>query len=74
MAKDVFDTSSAIELRDALNVVLLNSSRFNWKPYEALTQAYSVYLNILFREGDTSKDMGASKTCNPSSFFGFFSS
>ena len=51
----VFDTSSALELRDALNVVLLNSSRFNWKLYEAFTQAYSAYLNILFKEDNTSK-------------------
>ncbi|MGC2668738.1 MAG: hypothetical protein WA220_06105, partial [Candidatus Nitrosopolaris sp.] len=57
MAKDVFDTSSAIEMRDALNGVLLNSSRFNWKLYEAFAEAYSVYLNILFREGNTSKDL-----------------
>ncbi len=57
MAKDVFDTISAIELRDALNGVLLNSSRFNWKLYEAFTEAYSVYLNILFKEDNTSKNL-----------------
>ena len=48
---------TAIEMRDALNGVLLNSSRFNWKLYEAFAEAYSVYLNILFREGNTSKDL-----------------
>ena len=57
MARDVFDSSTAIEIRDALNGVLLNSSRFNWKLYEAFAEAYSVYLNILFREGNTSKDL-----------------
>ena len=57
MAKDVFDSSIAIEIRDALNGVLLNSSRFNWKLYEAFAEAYSVYLNILFKEGNTSKDL-----------------
>ena len=57
MARDVFDSSTAIEIRDALNGVLLNSSRFNWKLYEAFAEAYSVYLNILFKEGDTSKDL-----------------
>ncbi|MDQ6862607.1 MAG: alpha/beta fold hydrolase [Thermoproteota archaeon] len=57
MAKDVFDSSTAIEIRDALNGVLLNSSRFNWKLYEAFAEAYSVYLNILFKEGNTSKDL-----------------
>jgi hypothetical protein len=57
MAKDVFDTSSAIELRDALNGVLLNSSRFNWKLYEAFTEAYSVYLNLLYKEDNTSKNL-----------------
>ena len=57
MAKDVFDSRTAIEIRDALNGVLLNSSRFNWKLYEAFAEAYSVYLNILFREGNTSKDL-----------------
>ena len=36
MAKDVFDSSTAIEMRDALNGVLLNSSRFNWKLYESI--------------------------------------
>ena len=50
------NTSTPIELRDALNGVLLNSSRFNWRLYEAFTKAYSVYLNILFKEGNTSKD------------------
>ena len=55
MAKDVFDSSSGIEVRDALIGVLLNSSRFNWKLYEAFTEAYSVYLNILFNE-NTSKN------------------
>jgi class III poly(R)-hydroxyalkanoic acid synthase PhaC subunit len=57
MARDVFDSSTAIEIRDALNGVLLNSSRFNWKLYEAFAEAYSVYLNILFKEGNTSKDL-----------------
>jgi len=57
MAKDVFDSSIAIEIRDALNGVLLNSSIFNWKLYEAFAEAYSVYLNILFKEGNTSKDL-----------------
>lgn len=57
MAKDVFDSSTAIEIRDALNGVLLNSSRFNWKLYEAFVEAYSVYLNILFKEDNTSKDL-----------------
>ena len=57
MAKHVFVSSTAIEMRDALNGVLLNSSRFNWKLYEAFAEAYSVYLNILFREGNTSKDL-----------------
>ena len=57
MAKDIFVSSTAIEIRDALNGVLLNSSRFNWKLYEAFAEAYSVYLNILFREGNTSKDL-----------------
>ena len=47
--------STAIELRDALIGVFLNSSRFNWKLYEAFTEAYSVYLNILFKE-NSSKD------------------
>jgi poly(3-hydroxyalkanoate) synthetase len=61
MAKDVFDSSTAIEMRDALNGVLLNSSRFNWKLYEAFAEAYSVYLNILFREGNTSKDLAELK-------------
>ena len=56
MAKDVFDTSSAIELRDALNGVLLNSSRFSWKLYEAFTEACSVYSNVLFKQDNTSKD------------------
>jgi len=58
LAKDLFDTSNAIELRDALNGVLLNSSSFNWKLYEAFAEAYSVYLNILFKESNTSKDLG----------------
>lgn len=57
MAKDVFDTSTAMELRDAWNGVLLNSARFNWKVYEAFTEAYTVYLNILFEESDSSKDL-----------------
>jgi hypothetical protein len=57
MAKDVFDSSTAIEIGDALNGVLLNSSRFNWKLYETFTEAYSVYLNILFKEGNTLKDL-----------------
>ena len=56
MAKDVLDTSSAIELRDALNGVLLNSSRFSWKLYEAFTEACSVYSNVLFKQDNTSKD------------------
>jgi hypothetical protein len=56
MAKDVFDTSSPIEVRDALKEVLVNSSRFNWKLYEAFTEAYSVYLNLLFKEDNTSKN------------------
>ena len=57
MARDVFNSSTAIEMRDALNGALLNSSRFNWKLYEAFAEAYSVYLNILFKEGNTSKDL-----------------
>jgi polyhydroxyalkanoate synthase subunit PhaC len=57
MAKDVFDSSTAIEIGDALNGVLLNSSRFNWKLYETFTEAYPLYLNILFKEGNTSKDL-----------------
>jgi hypothetical protein len=57
MAKDVFDSSTAIEIRDALNGVLVNSSRFNWKLYEAFVEAYSVYLNILFKQDNTSKDL-----------------
>jgi polyhydroxyalkanoate synthase len=57
MAKDVFDSSTAIEIRDALNGVLVNSSRFNWKLYETFVEAYSVYLNILFKEDNTSKDL-----------------
>jgi hypothetical protein len=57
VAKDVFDSSIAIEIRYALNGVLLNSSRFNWKLYEAFAEAYSVYMNILFKEGNTSKDL-----------------
>jgi hypothetical protein len=57
MAKDLFDTSSAIDVRDALIEVLVNSSRFNWKLYEAFTEAYSVYLNIPFKEGHPSKDL-----------------
>jgi hypothetical protein len=57
VAKDVFDSSIAIEIRDALNGVLLYSSRFNWKLYEAFAEAYSVYMNILFKEGNTSKDL-----------------
>lgn len=51
------NASTAIELRDALNGVLLNSSRFNWKLYEAFTEAYSVYMDMLFKEGNTSKDL-----------------
>jgi polyhydroxyalkanoate synthase len=58
MARDVFDSSPVIETRDALNGVLLNSSRFNWKLYEAFTEAYSVYLCTLSKEGGTSKDLG----------------
>src|SRR5207247_5734939 len=57
MVKDIFDTSAAIELRDAWNGVLLNSSRFNWKLYEAFAEAYSVYLNMLFKESNSSKDL-----------------
>ncbi|MDQ6668214.1 MAG: hypothetical protein M3Y53_08330, partial [Thermoproteota archaeon] len=57
MAKDVFHSSTAIEVRDALNEVLINSSRFNWKLYEAFAEAYSVYLNILFKGDNTSKDL-----------------
>ena len=57
MATEVFDSSTAIDIRDALNGVLLNSSRFNWKLYDAFTEAYSAYLNILFKEGNTSKDL-----------------
>ena len=56
MAKDVFDNGSAIEVRDALKEVLVNSARFNWKLYEAFTEAYSVYLNLLFKEDNTSKN------------------
>jgi hypothetical protein len=43
-------------VRDALKEVLVNSARFNWKLYEAFTEAYSVYLNLLFKEGNTSKN------------------
>jgi hypothetical protein len=57
MAKNFFDASTVIDVRDALNGVLLNSSRFNWKLYEAFVEAYSVYLNILFKEGSTAKDL-----------------
>jgi hypothetical protein len=57
MANDVFDTSAAIELRDAWIGILLNSARFNWKLYEAFAEAYSVYLNILFKETNSSKDL-----------------
>jgi class III poly(R)-hydroxyalkanoic acid synthase PhaC subunit len=57
MAKNFFGASTVIDVRDALNGVLLNSSRFNWKLYEAFVEAYSVYLNILFNEGSTAKDM-----------------
>src|SRR5439155_11907258 len=53
----IFDTSAAIQLRDAWNGVLLNSSRFNWKLYEAFAEAYSVYLNMLFKESNSSKDL-----------------
>ena len=56
MAKDVFDINSAVDLHSALRGLLLNSSRFNWKLYEAFTEAYSVYLNILFKEVNTSKN------------------
>jgi class III poly(R)-hydroxyalkanoic acid synthase PhaC subunit len=57
MAKDVFDTSSAIEVLDALNKVSVNSSRFNWKLYEAFVEACLVYLNVLFKQDNTSKDL-----------------
>lgn len=57
MAKNFFGASTVIDVRDALNGVLLNSSRFNWKLYEAFVEAYSVYLNILFKEGSTAKDL-----------------
>ena len=57
MATEVFDSRTAIDIRDAFNGVLLNSSRFNWKLYDAFTEAYSAYLNILFKEGNTSKDL-----------------
>jgi transposase len=57
MAKHVFVSSTAIEIRDALNGVLLNSSRFNWKLYEAFVEACLVYLNVLFKQDNTSKDL-----------------
>ncbi len=40
-----------------MNKVLLNSSRFSLKLYEAFTEAYSGCLNILFKEDNSIKDL-----------------
>jgi polyhydroxyalkanoate synthase subunit PhaC len=57
MERNVFGASSATEIRDALNGVLLHLSRFNWKLYEAFADACSVYLNVLIKEGGNSYDL-----------------
>ena len=45
------------EIVGAMNEVLLKSSRFNWKLYQAFNDVYSAYLNLLFKEDNTSKDV-----------------
>lgn len=57
MGRNVFGANSATETQDALNGVLLHSSRFNWKLYEAFADAYSVYLNALIKEDSNSYDI-----------------
>jgi class III poly(R)-hydroxyalkanoic acid synthase PhaC subunit len=57
MTKNIFGVSRATEIRDVLNGMLLHSSRFNWKLYEVFADAYSVYFNVLMKEGNSFHDI-----------------